>query len=106
MKMALLSPLFAFSFYFVVVALISRLGSQFSATGRKTEAKTAPYASGEKNESAFISHSYMDSPGHISQLHGESLHRPILRVEKPRADITHSGSVDDGTTHDVWSLLE
>jgi NADH:ubiquinone oxidoreductase subunit 3 (subunit A) len=50
MKSILLSPLVAFLIYFIVVAIISGLGKLFSATGRKTQFKTATYASGEAND--------------------------------------------------------
>ncbi|HEX9332403.1 MAG TPA: hypothetical protein VF896_10965 [Anaerolineales bacterium] len=50
MKSILLSPLVAFLIYVVVVSMVSGLGKLFSATGRKTEFKTATYASGEEND--------------------------------------------------------
>jgi NADH:ubiquinone oxidoreductase subunit 3 (subunit A) len=50
MKNILLSPLAAFLIYFVIVSIISGLGRLFSATGKKTEFKTATYASGEAND--------------------------------------------------------
>ncbi len=50
MKSILLSPLVAFLIYIVVVSMVSGLGKLFSATGRKTEFKTATYASGEEND--------------------------------------------------------
>jgi NADH:ubiquinone oxidoreductase subunit 3 (subunit A) len=50
MKAMLLSPLVAFLLYCLVVSIISGLGKLFSATGRKTEFKTATYASGEEND--------------------------------------------------------
>lgn len=50
MKSILLSPLAAFLIYFVVVAIVSGLGKLFSAKGRKTQFKTATYASGEAND--------------------------------------------------------
>ncbi|MGZ9233982.1 MAG: hypothetical protein ACXW4E_00525 [Anaerolineales bacterium] len=50
MKMIWLSPLVAFLIYLVVTYLISGLGKLFSAKGRKTEFKTATYASGEEND--------------------------------------------------------
>lgn len=50
MKNILLSPLVAFLIYFLVVAVISGLGKLFSAKGRKTQFKTATYASGEAND--------------------------------------------------------
>lgn len=50
MKSMLLSPLAAFLIYFAVVFAISGLGKLFSAKGRKTEFKTATYASGEESD--------------------------------------------------------
>ena len=50
MKSILLSPLASFLIYFAVVSIISGLGRLFSAKGRKTEFKTATYASGEEND--------------------------------------------------------
>jgi NADH:ubiquinone oxidoreductase subunit 3 (subunit A) len=50
MKSILLSPLAAFLIYVAVVSLVSGLGKLFSATGRKTEFKTASYASGEEHD--------------------------------------------------------
>ncbi|HSL41834.1 MAG TPA: hypothetical protein VK897_00275 [Anaerolineales bacterium] len=50
MKSILLSPLVAFLIYVGVVAIVSGLGKLFSATGRKTEFKTASYASGEEHD--------------------------------------------------------
>ena len=50
MKNILLSPLVAFLIYVAVVAIVSGLGRLFSATGRKTEFKTATYASGEESD--------------------------------------------------------
>ena len=50
MKSILLSPLAAFLIYFIIVAIISGLGKLFSAKGRKTQFKTATYASGEAND--------------------------------------------------------
>lgn len=50
MKNILLSPLVAFLIYIVVVAIVSGLGRLFSATGHKTEFKTATYASGEESD--------------------------------------------------------
>lgn len=50
MKSILLSPLAAFLIYIAVVSLVSGLGKLFSATGRKTEFKTASYASGEEHD--------------------------------------------------------
>jgi NADH:ubiquinone oxidoreductase subunit 3 (subunit A) len=46
----LLSPLVAFLVYLAVVFVVSGLGKLFSATGRKTEFKTATYASGEEHD--------------------------------------------------------
>jgi NADH:ubiquinone oxidoreductase subunit 3 (subunit A) len=50
MKNVLLSPLAAFLIYLSVVFIASGLGKLFSATGRKTEFKTATYASGEEHD--------------------------------------------------------
>ena len=50
MKSILLSPLAAFLIYIVVVFIVSGLGKLFSATGLKTEFKTATYASGEQSD--------------------------------------------------------
>lgn len=50
MKSILLSPLAAFLIYVLLVTIVSGLGKLFSATGRRTEFKTATYASGEKND--------------------------------------------------------
>lgn len=50
MKNILLSPFVAFLIYLVVVYIVSGLGKLFSATGRKTEFKTATYASGEAHD--------------------------------------------------------
>jgi NADH:ubiquinone oxidoreductase subunit 3 (subunit A) len=50
MKSILLSPLVAFLIYVGVVAIVSGLGKLFSATGHKTEFKTASYASGEEHD--------------------------------------------------------
>ncbi len=50
MNNPLLSPLVAFLIYSAVVAILSGLGRLFSAQGRKTEFKTATYASGEEND--------------------------------------------------------
>lgn len=50
MKNILLSPLVAFLIYFVVVFIVSGLGKLFSPQGRKTEFKTATYASGEEHD--------------------------------------------------------
>ena len=46
----LLSPLVAFLIYLLMVFIVSGLGKLFSATGRKTEFKTATYASGEQSD--------------------------------------------------------
>ena len=50
MKSILFSPLVAFLVYFLIVAMISMLGSWFAEKGRKTEFKTPTYASGEEND--------------------------------------------------------
>lgn len=50
MNNILLSPLVAFLVYLIVVFIVSGLGKLFSATGRKTEFKTATYASGEEHD--------------------------------------------------------
>ena len=50
MKSILLSPLVAFLIYVAVVAIVSGLGKLFSASGRRTEFKTASYASGEEHD--------------------------------------------------------
>lgn len=50
MKSILLSPLVAFLIYVVLIAVVSGLGRLFSAQGRKSEFKTATYASGEEND--------------------------------------------------------
>ena len=50
MKNVLLSPLVAFLIYLAMVFIVSGLGKLFSATGRKTEFKTATYASGEEHD--------------------------------------------------------
>lgn len=52
MKNILLSPLVAFLVYFALVSLASGFGRWFSAKGRKTQFKTATYASGEANDPA------------------------------------------------------
>jgi NADH:ubiquinone oxidoreductase subunit 3 (subunit A) len=46
----LLSPLVAFLVYFLLGSLVSGLSGLLSARGRKTEYKTATYASGEAND--------------------------------------------------------
>lgn len=50
MNALLLSPLVAFFVYLLVVFIVSGLGKLFSATGRKTQFKTATYASGEEHD--------------------------------------------------------
>ncbi len=50
MKSILLSPLVAFLIYLALALIFSGLGKLFSAKGRKTEFKTATYASGEEND--------------------------------------------------------
>lgn len=50
MKNVLLSPLVAFLVYLVMVFIVSGLGKLFSATGLKTQFKTATYASGEEHD--------------------------------------------------------
>ena len=50
MKSILFSPLVAFLIYAVLIAVVSGLGRLFSAPGRKSEFKTATYASGEEND--------------------------------------------------------
>ena len=50
MNAFILSPVVAFLTYCAVVAIISGLGRLFSATGRKSEFKSATYASGEEND--------------------------------------------------------
>jgi len=50
MKSILLSPLIAFLIYVAVPFLVSGLAKLFSAKGRKTEFKTATYASGEESD--------------------------------------------------------
>jgi NADH:ubiquinone oxidoreductase subunit 3 (subunit A) len=50
MNNLLLSPLVAFLIYFLMVFIVSGLGKLFSARGRKTEFKTATYASGEEHD--------------------------------------------------------
>ena len=47
-----------------------------------------------------------NSLGNTVEVYGESLHRSILRIENPRADIANSGGVENSTAHDVRSLLE
>ena len=50
MRNVLLSPLAAFLIYLFGVFIVSGLGKLFSAQGRKTEFKTATYASGEEHD--------------------------------------------------------
>jgi len=50
MKNLVLSPVVAFLIYFAVFSALSGLGRLFSATGRKSEFKSATYASGEEND--------------------------------------------------------
>ena len=50
MKNFLLSPVAAFLIYIVVVSAASGLGRLFSAKGRRSEFKSATYASGEEND--------------------------------------------------------
>jgi NADH:ubiquinone oxidoreductase subunit 3 (subunit A) len=50
MKNVLLSPVIAFLLYVAVVSAISGLGRLFSAKGRKSQFKSATYASGEAND--------------------------------------------------------
>jgi NADH:ubiquinone oxidoreductase subunit 3 (subunit A) len=50
MKSILLSPLVAFLIYMAVAFIISGIAKVFSAKGRKTEFKTATYASGEEGD--------------------------------------------------------
>ena len=50
MKSILLSPLVAFLVYLALAFIASGLAKLFSARGRKTEFKTATYASGEEND--------------------------------------------------------
>ena len=50
MKNILLSPIVAFLLYLGVVSAFSGLGRLFSAKGRKSEWKSATYASGEAND--------------------------------------------------------
>ena len=50
MNNIILSPLAAFLIYLLAVFIVSGLGKLFSATGRKTEFKTATYASGEEHD--------------------------------------------------------
>jgi len=50
MKNFLLSPVAAFLIYIVVVSAASGLGRLFSPKGRRSEFKSATYASGEEND--------------------------------------------------------
>src|SRR6476646_11559879 len=50
MNNIILSPLVAFLIYLILVFIVSGLGKLFSATGRKTEFKTATYASCEESD--------------------------------------------------------
>lgn len=50
MNNLLLSPLVAFLIYLLLVFIVSGLGKIFSPQGRKTEFKTATYASGEEHD--------------------------------------------------------
>jgi NADH:ubiquinone oxidoreductase subunit 3 (subunit A) len=50
MKNFLLSPVVAFLIYFAVVMVVSGLGKLFSPRGRKSQFKSATYASGEEND--------------------------------------------------------
>ena len=50
MKNLVFSPVVAFLIYFAVFSALSGLGRLFSATGRKSEFKSATYASGEEND--------------------------------------------------------
>lgn len=50
MQSILLSPLVAFLTYLILIAIVSGLARLFSAPGRKSELKTATYASGEEND--------------------------------------------------------
>ncbi len=50
MKSILLSPLIAFLIYVAVAFLVTGIGRLLSAKGRKTEFKTATYASGEESD--------------------------------------------------------
>ncbi len=50
MKSILLSPVIAFLIYVGVAFLVTGIGKLFSAKGRKTEFKTATYASGEESD--------------------------------------------------------
>jgi NADH:ubiquinone oxidoreductase subunit 3 (subunit A) len=54
----MLAPLFAFFIYFLVVAIMSSLGSLFSARGHETEFKSATYASGEENDPIPATYGY------------------------------------------------
>src|SRR5688572_10390387 len=50
MENILLSPVIAFLIYVLVVSATSGLGRLFSAKGRKSQFKSATYASGEAND--------------------------------------------------------
>jgi NADH:ubiquinone oxidoreductase subunit 3 (subunit A) len=50
MTSILLSPLVAFLIYVALASVISGLGKLFSASGQRTELKTASYASGEEHD--------------------------------------------------------
>ena len=50
MKNFLLSPVVAFLIYFLVVLAVSGLGKLLSPKGRKSQFKSATYASGEAND--------------------------------------------------------
>ncbi len=50
MKSILLSPVIAFLIYLAVALVFTGIGRLFSAKGKKTQFKTATYASGEEND--------------------------------------------------------
>ena len=50
MNNIILSPLVAFLIYLLATFIVSGLGKLFSAAGRKTQFKTATYASGEEHD--------------------------------------------------------
>ncbi len=50
MKSILLSPVIAFLIYLAVALIFTGIGRLFSAQGKKTQFKTATYASGEEND--------------------------------------------------------
>src|SRR5688500_1112084 len=58
MENALLSPVVAFLIYFLVVLAISGLGRLFSPRGRKSQFKSATYASGEENDPILAAPGY------------------------------------------------